>query len=163
KPGRLYLLFRSHAMHMFIDARATLENALRTTAAAVERNNTAALLGGPARGSLTRVGAVALGLADFEGGLGLGNRLVDSVKNFGVARDLTHQRNGAALFIGQNVDVVRPLDHVAAAPVIIGNLFRDAAMMIVFRAHDRDVEPLFGEPLHHAIKLFDERADQIVE
>jgi hypothetical protein len=47
--------------------------------------------------------------------------------------------------------------------VIIGNLFRDAAMMIVFRAHDRDVEPLFGEPLHHAIKLFDERADQIVE
>src|SRR5262249_61909731 len=58
---------------------------------------------------------------------------------------------------------VRPLDHVAPAPVLIGYLFRDAAMMILLRSHDRDIESLFREPLDHAIELFDEWADQIVE
>jgi hypothetical protein len=66
-------------------------------------------------------------------------------------------------FVRQNVDVVRPLDHVAPASVLIGYLFRDTTMMIVLRADDRDVESLLREPLDHAIKLFDERADQIVE
>jgi hypothetical protein len=89
--------------------------------------------------------------------------LDDLGEDFGVAGDLAHERNGAALFVRQHVDVVRPFDHVATAPVLIGNLFRDAAMMVVLRVDDRDIESLFGEPLHHAIKLFDERADQIVE
>ncbi len=47
--------------------------------------------------------------------------------------------------------------------MLISNLFRDAAVVIVVCADDRDVEALFGEPLYHAIKFFDERADQIIE
>src|SRR5262249_48948790 len=39
KPRRLYLLFRSHAMHAVVHARADLENALRSTAAVVEQND----------------------------------------------------------------------------------------------------------------------------
>src|SRR5262249_22916383 len=163
KPRRLYLLFRSHAMHALVDARADLENALRSTATVVEQNDHVGLLRELDRGSLARVGVAAHGFDDFDWRFGPAYPLDDLGENFGVAGDLTHQRNGAAVFVRQSTDVVRPLDHVAAAPVLIGYLFRDAAMMIVFRAHDRDVESLFGEPLHDAIKLFDERADQIVE
>src|SRR5262249_26770293 len=163
KAGGVDLVFRAHAIHAVVHARADLENALRSTAAVVEQNDHVSLLRELDRGSLARVGVAAHGFDDFDWRFGPAYPLDDFGENFGIAGDLTHQRNGAALFIGQNVDVVRPLDHVAAAPVLIGNLFRDAAMMIVFRAHDRDIESLFGEPLHHAIKLFDEQADQIVE
>src|SRR5262249_48379735 len=163
KPRRLYLLFRPHAVHALVHARADLENALRSPAAVIEQNDHVGPLRELDRGSLARVGVAAHGLDDFDWRFGPAYSLDDFGKDFGVAGDLTHQRDGAALFAGQSVDVVRPLDHVAAAPVLIGNLFCDAAMMIVFRAHDRDIESLFGEPLDHAIQLFDERADQIVE
>src|SRR5262245_40780284 len=113
--------------------------------------------------SLARIGVAAHGLDGLNRCLGPADSLDDFSENFGVAGDLTHQRNGAAVFVGQTVDVVRLFNHVAPAPVLISDLFRDAAMMIVFRADDRDIEPLFGEPLDHAIELLDERADQIVE
>src|SRR5262249_60145949 len=135
-----------------------LKNALRSPAAVIEQNDHVGLLRELDRGSLARVGVAAHGLDDFDRCFGPAYQLDDFGENFGVAGDLTHQRNGASLFAGQNVDVVRPLDHLAAAPVLIGYLFCDAAMMIVFRAHDRDVKSLLCEPLDHAIKLFDERA-----
>src|SRR5262249_41437781 len=148
KPRRLYLLLRPHAMHAVVHARADLENALRSTAAVVEQNDHVGPLRKLDRGSLPRVGVAAHGLDDFDQRLGPAYALDDFGEYFGVASDLTHQRHGAAVFVRQSIDVVRPLDHVAAAPVLIGYLFRDAAMMIVFRAHDRDVESLFSEPLH---------------
>src|SRR5262249_33698383 len=163
KPRRLYLLFRAHAMHALVDSRADLENAFRGAATVIQSSYHVSLPRELDRGSLARVGVAAHGLDDLDRCFGPAYSLDDFSENFGVAGDLTHQRNGAALFVGQTVDVVRPLDHVAPAPVLIGYLFRDAAMMIVLRAHDRDIESLFGEPLDHAIELFDERADQIVE
>jgi hypothetical protein len=75
-------------MHMLIDARANLENALRSTAAVVEQNDHVGLLRELDRGSLTRVGVAAPGLDDFDGRLGPANSLDDFGKNFGVARDL---------------------------------------------------------------------------
>src|SRR5262245_36558491 len=163
KPRRLYLLFRAHAIHVFVYSRADLENALRSTATVIEQNDHVGPLRELDGGSLARVGVAAHGLDDLDRCFAPAYSLDDFSENFGVAGDLTHQRNGPALFVGQTVDLVGPLDHVAPAPVIIGYLVRDAAMMIVFRAHDRDIESLFGEPLYHAIELFDEGADQIVE
>src|SRR6266487_272667 len=161
KPRGPYLLFRPHAMHAFVDSRADLENALRRPAAVIEQNDHASLLRKLDRGSLARVGVAAHGLVDLDWRLGAADWLDDFGENFGVAGDLPHQRNGPAVFAGQTV--VRALDHVTAASVLISNLFGDAAVVVVFCADDRDVEPLFGEPLDHAIKFFDERADQIVE
>ena len=84
-------------------------------------------------------------------------------QNFGFAGDLTHQSYASSLFVRQNVDLVCSLDHVATTAVLIGDFFRDATMMIVFGADDRDIEAVSSEPLDHAIKFFNERADQIVK
>src|SRR5262249_13620988 len=70
KPRRLYLLFRAHAMHAGVHARADLENALRSTAAVIEQNDHVGPLRELDRGSLARVGVAAHGLDDFDWRLG---------------------------------------------------------------------------------------------
>src|SRR5262249_25766904 len=150
-------------MHALVDARADLENALRGAAAVIEQNDHVGPLRELDRGSLARIGVAAHRLDDFDWCLGPAYSLDDFGENFGIAGDLTHERNGALLCVLQSVDILRPLEHVALAPVLVGYLLRDTAMMVVFRAHDRDVETLLCEALDHAIKLFDEGADQMVE
>src|SRR5262249_23718721 len=66
KPRRLYLLFRPHAMHAVVDARANLKNALRSTAAVIEQNDHVSLLRELDRGFLARVGVAAHGLDDLD-------------------------------------------------------------------------------------------------
>src|SRR5262249_43693500 len=146
-----------------VDARADLENALRGAAAVIEQNDHVGPLRELDRGSLARIGVAAHRLDDFDWCFRLAYSLDDFGENFGIAGDLTHERNGTSPFVGQKSEVVRSFEHVAPAPVLVGYLLRDTAMMVVFRAHDRDVETLLCEALDHAIKLFDERADQIVE
>src|SRR6266404_5520375 len=100
KPRRLYLLFRSHAMHALVDARANLENALRSPATVIEQNYHVSLLRKLDRGSLARVGVAAHGLDDLDRRVGSADSLDDFGEDFGVAGDLTHQRDGPALLVG---------------------------------------------------------------
>src|SRR5260370_5691018 len=129
-------------MHAFVHARADLETALRGAAAVIEQNDHVGLLRKLDRGSLARIGVAAHGLDDLDWCFRVAYSLDDLGEDFGVAGDLTHERNGPALFVGQKIEVVRAFEHVAPAPVLIGYLFRDAAMMIVLRTDDRDVESL---------------------
>src|SRR5215813_9457428 len=99
KPRRLYLLFRSHAMHAVVHARADLENALRSTAAVVEQNDHVGPLRKLDGGSLPRVGVATHGLDDFDWRLGPAYSLDEFGEDFGVAGDLTHERGRPVFFV----------------------------------------------------------------
>src|SRR5262249_49481292 len=83
EPRRLDLVFRPHATHAFVHARANLENALCGAAAVVEQNDHIGPLRELDRGSLARVGVAAHGLDDLDRCFGPAYPLDDLGENFG--------------------------------------------------------------------------------